>query len=367
MILRLYIARRFATASLMVFGGVLFLATLFEALELTRRAGADLDVGVLTLISLAALKAPSISIQAAPYAMMLAAMWTYARLSRSSELVVARAAGISGWALATPVLTTAALFGAFVTTAYNPVSALMLEAAETRAAALFKEEGGLVGVSKQGLWLREGGEAGGQKVIHGRQSRFDGSGISLEGVMVLEFDARGALLRRVDADTARLDAEARWDLSEVNIHERSGSRFETRERPFYDFDSYMTPEQIVESLAAPETVSFWRLPGFIETLENQGFSARRHVLFFNAALATPLVFAAMALLGSAFSMRHVRFGGLGVMALYAALTGFVVYFLLDIAQALAGSGVIDPIAAAWGPPFAALLFAAGLLLQFEDG
>ncbi len=367
MIIRLYIARRFATATLFVFLGVLSLAILFESLELTRRAGPDLDVSFFTILGLAALRAPSISIQAAPYAMMLAAMWTYARLARSSELVVARASGLSGWSLATPVIAAAAFIGAFVTTIYNPLSAWMLDHAERSAARLFNEDGALVDVSDEGLWLREG-DGFGQKVIHGRRSNFDGSGLVLTGVMVLEFADRGALVQRIDAETARLEqAQATWKFQNVVIHEFSDAGVIGRTRGFHEFDAYMTPEQIVESLAAPETISFWRLPSFIATLEGQGFSARRHLLYFNAALATPLVFAAMALLGAAFSMRHVRFGGLGIMALYAALTGFVVYFLLDIAQALAGSGVIDPVAAAWGPPFAALLFAAGLLLQFEDG
>lgn len=370
MIVRFYIARRFFVASLFVFIGVLSLAILFESLELTRRAGPDLDVSFIALLGLAALKAPSISIQAAPYAMMLAAMWTYARLARSSELVVARAAGYSGWALATPVIAAAAMIGAFVVTVYNPVSAWMLDAAERQTASVFNEGGALVDVSRGGLWLREGdGESGGHKVIHGRSSAFDGSALQLRDVMVLEFDEGGALVNRIDATTARLEqAQAVWRFEEVLIHDfPEGGRAEQRERGFHQFDAFQTPSQIVESLAAPETISFWRLPSFISTLEEQGFSARRHRLYFNSALATPLVFSAMALLGAAFSMRHVRFGGLGVMALYAALTGFVIFFLLDIAQALAGSGAIDPIAAAWGPPFAALLFAAGLLLQFEDG
>lgn len=369
MILQFYIARRFGGATMYVFGGILLLGVLFESLELTRRAGTDVDVGFLTLVTLAAMKSPSISIQAAPYAMMLAAIWTYARLARSSELVVARAAGVSGWSLATPVIFTAALFGAFVTTVFNPVSAWMLEGAEQRAARLFNEDGALLDLSGEGLWLREGEGGGGQKVIHGAQSRFDGAGLALQDVMVLEFASDGTPLTRIDAGRARLEqAQAVWTFEDdVLINDLTSASPVSRRRDFHRFEAYLTPEQIVETLAAPETISFWRLPSFISTLRDQGFSARRHELYFHAALATPLVFAAMALLGSAFSMRHVRFGGLGVMALYAALTGFVVYFLLDIAQALAGSGAIDPIAAAWGPPFAALLFAAGLLLQLEDG
>ena len=75
----------------------------------------------------------------------------------------------------------------------------------------------------------------------------------------------------------------------------------------------------------------------------------------------------MVLFGAAFSTRHARFGGLGVMALGCVLTGFAYFFLSDVAQALGASGAVPAALAAWGPPAAAVLLATGLLLHLEDG
>ena len=75
----------------------------------------------------------------------------------------------------------------------------------------------------------------------------------------------------------------------------------------------------------------------------------------------------MVLIGAAFSMRHARFGGLGIMALGCVMSGFGFFFLSDIANALGASGAVPVPLAAWAPPFSAVLFAVGLLLHLEDG
>ncbi|MEO1329036.1 MAG: LPS export ABC transporter permease LptG [Pseudomonadota bacterium] len=367
MTLWLYIARRFATSVVSIFAVVLFLAILFDALELGRRAAGVEDIGFANVIGMAALRAPSISIKAAPFVMLLAAIWTYARLARSSELVVTRAAGVSAWRIVAPTMVTAALFGVFVTTVYNPVSAALLDRFERLQAQVFRGDDSLLSVSREGLWLRQG-NFDAQSVIHARDTNSDGT--ELKQVTIFLFRGTDDFIGRIDADAASLRAGF-WRLENAAVRrldpDDPNAPPSLEELASYDLPTDLTATQIVDSFAAPETISIWRLYGFIQTLREQGFAARRHRLHWHASLAAPLVFAAMALLGSAFSMRHARMGGLGIMALWAALTGFAIYFIFDIAQALGGSGVIPPAPAAWGPPFASLLLAAGLLLHFEDG
>ena len=129
----------------------------------------------------------------------------------------------------------------------------------------------------------------------------------------------------------------------------------------------LTIESIQESFAAPVTISFWKLPKFIKLLKSSGFSPNRHRLHWLGLLAMPVVFLAMVLIGAAFSMRHMRFGGLGYMALGCMLSGFGYFFLSAIASALGASGAVPVLIAAWAPPVSAVLLALGLLLHLEDG
>lgn len=129
----------------------------------------------------------------------------------------------------------------------------------------------------------------------------------------------------------------------------------------------LTRAQILESFASPKSISFWELPGFIRSLEAAGVSSTRHRMHWQAQLAQPLLFAAMVLIGAAFSMRGARFGGLGLMALGAVGAGLVYFFLANVTQAFGSSGAIPAPLAAWIPPVAMTLCALGLLLHLEDG
>jgi lipopolysaccharide export system permease protein len=195
-------------------------------------------------------------------------------------------------------------------------------------------------------------------------------------VNVFQFDSEDRFYRRIDARSALLEESAwrltgvrRWDLLSLEIDNAGSSAIATRPELADEMRiaTDLTTESIQESFAAPVTISFWKLPKFIGLLENSGFSSSRHRLHWHALLAVPLVFFAMVLIGAAFSMRHVRFGGLGYMALGCVLSGFAYFFLSDIAAALGASGAVPVLIAAWAPPLSAVLFALGLLLHLEDG
>ena len=92
-------------------------------------------------------------------------MLTFARLTRSHELVVTRAAGVSVWQFLTPPLVVATLLGTFVMAVFNPISSAMVYRFEQIEAKHIRGKPSLLAVSPSGLWLREGG-ADEQVVIH---------------------------------------------------------------------------------------------------------------------------------------------------------------------------------------------------------
>src|ERR1700744_5545109 len=106
-----YIVRQFA---LQVAGMLLALSGLvamFDFIELLRRSASlpDATFGIVSQIAL--LRLPFIGMQILPFAALLGGILCFWRLTRSSELIVARAAGISAWGfLAAPTLC-AFLFG----------------------------------------------------------------------------------------------------------------------------------------------------------------------------------------------------------------------------------------------------------------
>lgn len=364
--LSLYVARRFLATFFATFAAVFVLVVLVDLVELLRRS-ADHGVGFRDLLVMALLHAPAVTITAAPFTVLLAAMAAFARMARSSELVVTRAAGVSVWRLLTPAVIAAVLLGAASFAVYNPVASAMSARFEALENRHFERSSSRLMVSAEGLWLRQR-NAEGQTVIHAR-----GASATVERlwqVTVFRFDAADRLGARLDARAAMLE-EGFWLLSGVREWRfEAGSAATTATAELIDevrLPTDLTRSRIVESFADPQTISFWQLPGFIEMLTRSGFSADRHKLHWQSLLSAPVVFAAMVLIGAAFSMRHARFGGLGAMALGCVITGFAFYVLSDVAKALGASGSVPVALAAWAPPASAVLLSLGLLLHLEDG
>jgi len=370
--LSLYVARRFVGIAAGAFMAVFLLVVTVDLVELMRGSG-DSQAGFADLVGMALLHAPAITITSAPFTVLLASMTCFAMLARSSELVVTRAAGVSVWRLLTPALLAAIGLGIFVVTVYNPLAAAFARKFEVLETRYFERSSSRLSVSADGLWLRQGGPDG-QTVI--RAQGASGTGERLWKVNIFQFDSEDRLYRRIDARSALLEQGAwrltgvrRWDLLALEIDNAGSSAIATRPELLDEMRiaTDLTTESIQESFAAPVTISFWKLPKFIDLLETSGFSSSRHRLHWHRLLAIPVVFFAMVLIGAAFSMRHARFGGLGYMALGCVLSGFGYFFLSDIAAALGASGAVPVLIAAWVPPVSAVLLALGLLLHLEDG
>jgi lipopolysaccharide export system permease protein len=370
--LSLYIARRFTATALWAFAAVFMLVVVVDMVELMRANDRGL-AGFGDLLGMALLHAPSVTITAAPFTMLLASMAAFAMLARSSELVVTRAAGVSAWRLIAPAVVSAGLLGIAAFAVYNPLAsafALRFEVLEQR---FLDESASRLALSDRGLWLRQGGD-GGQTVIRAR--RASSTVERLWDVSIFQFDGSDRLRRRIDARTAVLGEQSwtlggvqRWELSDASGTDRLAALGETRAVALDEMriPTDLTVEHIQDSFAAPETIGFWKLPGFIALLEQSGFSSSRHRMHWYRLLSAPVVFVAMVLVGAAFSMRHIRFGGLGFMALGCVMAGFGYFFVSDIANALGASGTVPVAIAAWAPPLSAMLFALGLLLHLEDG
>ena len=141
----------------------------------------------------------------------------------------------------------------------------------------------------------------------------------------------------------------------------------SRRFDLYRVPSDLTEDRIRDTFGKPSAISFWDLPAYIRQLEEAGFSARRHAVWYQMELSKPLFMVAMVLIAAAFTMRHVRFGRTGVAVLVAVMLGFTLYYIRNFAQILGENGQIPIYLAAWAPPTASMLLAFGLLLHMEDG
>lgn len=364
MILHLYIARRFLRAFALVM--MVFIAILLpiDMAEQVRRIGGDQGFGA--VLNLALLNLPASLNGLMALFVMLATLVLFLGLSRTSELVIIRAAGRSALRSAAAPVTVAVLIGLLALALLNPLVAATSREYDMTLARLSGAEERTVSVTGEGLWLRQG-VLSEQTVIRAGATNSDGT--HLFNASFFAFDADGQLILRMDAREAVLENGA-WTLTDV----RSWP-FATSQNPEADAEnlaslvlpSTLTAEQIRDSFGSPESVPIFELPGFIRQLNDAGFAALQHRTWFQMELSSPFLMAAMVLIGAAFTMRHTRFGKTGLMVLYSILLGFGVVLLRRFAEVLGQTGQLPPSLVAWTPPIAAILLAIGFLLHTEDG
>ena len=364
MILHLYIARRFLRAIgivTAVFIGILLPIDLAEQL---RTIGPDQGLG--PVFELALLNLPGSLYEMIPLFVLLATLLLFLGLARTSELVVVRASGRSALRSAASPVIVALLLGALAVAVLNPLVAATEQQFDMRTARYLGAEERTVSVSSEGLWLRQG-SAEEQTVIRAGATNSDGT--HLFDATFFQFDAEGAVIARINARQALL-VEGAWELTGARRWPLAGAGNPEAEAESFDsllLPSTLTREQIRDSFGKPETVPIYELPGFIAQLNQAGFAALQHRVWMQMELSSPLMLAAMVLIGAGFTMRHTRFGKTGIMVLSAILLGFGIFFLRSFAQVLGETGQLPVPLVAWTPPVAAILLALGLLLHTEDG
>jgi len=364
--LSLYVARVFSLHMLAMLAALTGVSGLFDFIELLRRAANRPEVGFGMVASIALLRLPWLGMQVLPFAVLLGGIMAFWRLTRSSELVVARAAGVSAWQfLAAPVLCAAAL-GGFATTAISPISAAMRAEAERLDGAYLRPGGGSLALNGGQLWLRQsdtGIDPAGVAILHASGVMVKDGQLTASATSVFRLDHADRMVQRIEAGHTTL-APGHWELRDARaiLPDRLPDAPATRTLP-----TTMTVSRVQESFAPPDTLSFWSLPGFIGLLERSGFSAVRHRLQFQSLLALPLLAGTMALLAACFSMRPARRGGVAQMIASGVGTGFALFVVSKVAEEFGQSGAVPPLLAAWAPAGAGLLLSVALLLHLEDG
>ena len=295
-----------------------------------------------------------------PFAALFGGMLAFVRLTRTNQLVVARAAGLSVWQFLFPALVIALLAGFLVVMVFNPLASATTSLYESLESKHLRGRASLLAVSKSGLWLRQA-DTNGQSVIHALGVSQHGA--ELSDVIVFLYDSGGRFTGRIDARVAVLEA-GYWQLADTLI---TGPDQPAKRAGEYQLPTTLTLAQIQDSFASPETMSFWSLPRFIETLEKAGFSALRHRLHWHSVLAGPLLLCAMVLIAATFSIRLTRRGGAGLLVAGGVFAGFLLYFLSDVVYAMGLSGAIPVVLAAWAPAGIFALLGLTMLLHLEDG
>ena len=355
-----YFAGRFVVSALGVFVSIFVLLVLVDYIEMVRKTSGLVGASAVMVAETSLFRVPQLLEKMMPFCILIGAMTCYLALSRRLELVVARAAGVSAWQFIAPALASAIALGILATVAYNPMSASLSETSKRMEAELFGSAPGGGVQDASGFWINQV-NSDGQVIINAVRS--EQQGVRLTGLTLFRFDTNYRFKERIEAREATLE-RGFWLFKSVRRYSLDG--------PPVDQDSFklptsLTPAQVRNSFSTPETVSFWQLPGYIQSSENSGVATAGYRLQYHKLIAQPFLLAAMVMLAAAVSLRFFRFGGVQKMVLSGVGAGFLLYVLSKVTEDLSKAELMHPIVAAWLPVLVGGLTGFLALLYQEDG
>jgi LPS export ABC transporter permease LptG len=334
-------------------------AALFVVIELLQRLDRFIRIKppLIYILEYFLYRLPAALHDGLPVIMLVATIFLFLALSRYHELTAMKAAGLSLYRVALPVL----LLAVGVAIASGLFQELLLPRLNELGDEVdrVKIRGQLPRhlQSRERLWLRTGDSR------FYRVELLNPAANDMYGVTVLEVEQKSfRLLSRLDARRAHWSPDG-WEMSDGAFRE-FGKNGEVQTVPFV-----MTAIDLQEEIDAftrvqkqSTAMSYRELRDYITRLEATGFHVKKYMVELYAKLSFPLVNLVMVLVAIPFSLQSPRGGRLfGVALAIAIMAGYLVVHY--VALAFARADLLPPLMAAWTANIIFLGLGTSLLLR----
>jgi lipopolysaccharide export system permease protein len=359
-----FLAKNFLGSFSLVFCAVSGIIVLFSMISNTQSgAGRAVKVPLRIYFEFAVLDVFNTLSTTLPLCVLLGGILTFWRLSRTSELTVIRGVGISVWNFLAPILAVCALLGTLNMTVLNPIGAALQRRTQRLSYKYEISRANPMLFSQSGLWLKERSDLT-QSFIYAEYIRKDGDVLNAKNLTIFVTDLNSHFLKRIEAASAVLKSKnlglERVTMVDPRLFEEHFDR--------YDYPTSLTVDKIEENSSAPETFSFWELPGFIRFFEESGFSARKHRSHFYMLLFMPVMLCAMLFVAAVFAISPKRSQVNLVLKLSGGvLCGFAVFFIDQVVRAMGSGGRTPLFVSSLIVPVIAMMVCSTILLHNEDG
>lgn len=362
-ILSRYITRQLLTNFFIVFFGILGIILMFDSIEALRRVSGREDLSFAFTVQYAVTRITKTVEIVIPFVLMVAAMITFWRLSKSNEFVIIRSTGVSIFRFLWPLMAATFMLGVANISLFNPIAAKMFEWHEVLSYRMETRNPNAVLFSSKGLWIREAVSDNEVLLIQAKTLRQDDDGtVWMRDVSITELNKNTQINKTYEAYFATLD-DSTLHLKDVKVLV-GGEPVQTMSD--YAYETTIDVQRIKENFIEPEAISFWRLPDTIRFYEKSGFSARQHWLRFLNLLISPFLLVGMLMLAAVFMLRNTL-RGVSIMwrVVVSIVVGFTFYFASQVVYAFGANGYI-PIWMAVSVPTLIVIFISSAFLIHAD-
>lgn len=314
------------------------------------------DYDLAAALSYVALRVPRTVFTTLPIAALIGALLSLGNFAVHRELVVMRASGISPWQLLSAVgLAGFGLAVLMVLLGESLAPSLGAYAAEMRTRAMHEE----LAVGKgQATWLRDG-----DRIVSLRRQAGDlGYG---GGVLVFEVGPEQTLRQVARAESAALDANNSWVLSDYAETAFAGDGMTVvSERE--SAEAYgINPDLLALSVVREDLLDTPSLRRYIGYLEANGLDAHRYLIAYWSRIASVVSVVLMTILALPFVFGSLRSAGAGARLVVGLIVGLAYYV---VGQVLTSGGEVyglRPEVIAWAPSAVLAVITAGALARIR--
>jgi LPS export ABC transporter permease LptG len=275
-----------------------------------------------------------------PVVMLVATIFLFLTLSRYHELTALKAAGVSLYRVAAPVLGVGMLVAIGAGLFQELALPVLNERGDEVDRVKIRGQAPRHLQSRQRLWVRSA------DTRFYRVELLNPVTNDLYGVTILELDRDFRLTGRLDARRAHWTA-AGWEISE-GAYREVGPDGKVQTVPF-GWTALDLKEELDDFLRIQKpvsTMSFWELRDYINQLEAAGFQIRKYLVELYSKLSFPLVNLVMVLVAIPFALQSPRGGRLfGIGLAIIIMAGYLVVHY--VALAFARADLLPPLIAAW--------------------
>lgn len=347
-LLDLYVGKRYLRVLGLTFFGLMGLFYISTAIDLSEK----LLKGQATTAKLFAYMVymtPEYLYYVTPMSVLLAVLVTIGILTKTSELTIMRACGISLYRAAAPLLLLGMLAGGFIFL----IQERALAQGKVRADRISREMRGLPPSGSTVLTRSWQSGRGGQIYHYGS---FNPRTRELQGVSIYEIDSQAWRLVKQTFTPRLRYREGAWhaDAGWVQTFPETGTPTRTA-LPAGPLAGIEPPDYFGTETSQPDEMNLRQLQRYVDDLESSGADAAAARVAYHSKIAFPFVAIVMTLLAVPFAVTTGRRGALYGIGLGIALS-IAYWFILTIFGAVGTTGLLPPALAAWAPN---LFFAAG--------
>lgn len=356
-----HILDRYLVRELLVFMGIglAVAATLFVIIDLLQTLDRFIRIKppLIYVLQHFAYRLPAALHDGLPVVMLVATIFLFLALTRYHELTAMKAAGMSLYRVASPVLLLAVVVAIVSGLFQELVLPYLNELGDEVDRVKIRGQLPRHLQSRERLWLRTG------DTRFYRVELLNPAANDMYGVTVLEVDEKTfRLTSRLDARRAHWTPDG-WELSDGAFRE-FGRNGEVQTVPFVmtAIDLQEEIETFTKIQKQTGAMSYRELRDYIDRLEATGFQVKKYMVQLYSKLSFPLVNLVMVLVAIPFSLQSPRGGRLfGVALAIAIMAGYLVVHY--VALAFARADLLPPLMAAWTANIIFLGLGTSLLLR----